>query len=106
MATKQSPGSKPDGRSAGHAPEPVPARALQSLILVVGVLLLFTVMFGGRWGPGVVGVLVFISAFPPLRRHVDRWLVGKDKGDEAEQAAIIRMAAGILIVILAAAGIL
>ena len=106
MATKQSPGSKPDSRSTGHVPEPVPARALQALILVVGVLLLFTVMFGGHWGPGVVGALVFISAFPPLRRYVDRWLVGKDKGDEADQAAIIRMAAGVLIVILAAAGIL
>ncbi len=76
-------------------------RAFQGLILVAGVLLLTTFFFGGRWGPVMVGVLVFISAFPPARRPVDRWLTGQAKGEEADQAAIIRMGGGLAIVLLA-----
>lgn len=50
----------------------------------------------------MVGVLIFASAFPPARRHVDRWLVGKVRGNEADQAAVIRMVAGITVTIVAA----
>ncbi len=90
------PSSRPDRNSA----EPVAARALQSLILAVGVSLLLGALFGWRAGLGLVGGLVLVSAFPPLRRHVDRWLVGKSRGDEANQAAVIRMAVGILILLI------
>lgn len=88
--------SRPDRNLA----EPVAARALQSLILAVGVSLLLGALFGWRAGLGLVGGLVLASAFPPLRRHVDRWLVGKSRGDEANQAAVIRMAIGILILLI------
>lgn len=89
----------------GAADEPMPARALQSLILVLGVILLFSVFLGGRWGPAMVGLLVFGSAFPPVRRPVDKWLVGKQRGDEANQAAAIRMGIGILIAVVSLAGL-
>jgi hypothetical protein len=79
---------------------------LQAILLVLGVMLLFAVFFPGRWGPAVVGGLVFASAFPPVRRHVDKWLVGKSRGDEANQAAIIRMIVGVLIVIIAFSGLI
>jgi hypothetical protein len=91
--------------TAASVDEPMPARALQALILVLGVILLFSVFFGGRWGPAVVGLLVFGSAFPPVRRSVDRWLVGKQRGEEANEAALIRMGIGILIVVVSLAGL-
>lgn len=84
----------------------MPARALQAFILVAGVTLLFSVFFGGRGGPAIVGLLVFGSAFPPVRRHVDKWLVGKVRGDEANQAAVIRMGTGVVIVLIALTGVL
>lgn len=86
---------------ARSASENMVSRAFQSLILIAGVMLLSTFFFGGRWGPAMVGAMVFLSAFPPVRRHVDRWLVGTSKGDEADQAAIIRMGAGLAITLLA-----
>ncbi|HEC23867.1 MAG TPA: hypothetical protein ENI95_13215 [Chloroflexi bacterium] len=104
MATKRSTGRKSNSgqrRTSKSAHEPVAARALQSLILIAGVGLLLAVFFGGRWGPAVVGVLVLVSAFPPMRRPVDRWLVGKVRGDEADQAALIRIVAGAAIVLFA-----
>jgi hypothetical protein len=101
MATKRPTDRKSSGgkrrRSFGSVNEPVAARALQALILVAGVGLLLAVFFGGRWGAAVVGVLVFASAFPPARRPVDRWLVGKVRGEEADQAALVRIVAGGLI---------
>lgn len=111
MATKRTTTRKPDSPPKPNlanrqVSEPVAARALQSLILVLGVMLLFSVLFGSRLGPAVVGVLVFGSAFPPARRHVDRWLVGKVRGDEANQAAVIRMAVGIGIFVIALAGLI
>jgi hypothetical protein len=90
----------------GRISEPVAARALQAVILSLGVMLLFSVLFGGRSGPAIVGALIFVSAFPPARRHVDRWLVGKAHGDEANQAAVIRMAIGIAIFLIALSGLL
>jgi hypothetical protein len=76
------------------------SRAVQALILIGGVLLLVAALFGAR-GPVLIGVGVFLSAFPPARRYVDRWLVGTSKGEEADEAAILRIAAGAGIVILA-----
>jgi hypothetical protein len=76
-------------------------RALQSLMLLGGVVLLSSFFFGGRWGPAAIGVGIFASAFPPVRRHVDRWLVGTSKGEDADQAAVLRMAAGVAIAVLA-----
>ena len=108
MATNRSGNtSKKSGssRRKTQVNEPVAARALQSLILVVGVMLLFVVIFGGTFGPAMVGILIFASAFPPMRRHVDKWLVGKTRGDEANQAALIRMGLGLAIGILAITGI-
>ncbi len=104
MATKRtsSSPSRTRRRSAKRSREPIAARALQSLILILGVLLLSSFLFGRRWGPAMVGVLIFASAFPPARRHVDRWLVGKVRGNEADQAAVIRMVAGITVTIVAA----
>lgn len=88
-------------RSTRPISEPVPARAMQSIVLLLGVLLLLGALFGLKWGVGIVGVLIFASAFPPLRATVDRWLVGKAKGEEANQAAILRMVAGVAVVIAA-----
>jgi hypothetical protein len=85
--------------------EPMAARALQALILVLGVILLFSVFFGSRWGPAMVGLLVFGSAFPPVRRPVDKWLVGKQRGEEANEAAFIRMGFGLLIAVLSLVGV-
>jgi len=79
----------------------VASRAFQSLILVLGVMLLFAFFFGLAWGTAVAGLLVFVSAFPPLRRHVDRWLVGSSQGTEADQSAVIRMAVGAAIIVIA-----
>jgi small-conductance mechanosensitive channel len=84
---------------------PASARAIQSLILLLGVTLVLSVFFGACWGPAVSGVLVVATTLPPMRRTVDKWLVGKVRGDEANQSAIIRMAVGALIVVLALAGI-
>ncbi len=84
---------------------PGSARAVQSLILLLGVTLLFSVFFGARWGSAASGVLIFATALPPMRRTVDKWLVGKIRGDEANQSAIMRMAIGSLIVVLALVGI-
>jgi hypothetical protein len=102
MASKRTSDRKSSGGGkrrwkAAPANEPVAARALQALILVAGVGLLLAVFFGGRWGAAVVGVLVFASSFPPVRRPVDRWLVGKVRGEEADQAALVRIVAGGLI---------
>lgn len=74
------------------------SRAVQWLILFAGVTLLFSFLFGGRWGPAFIGLMVTASAFPPLRRPVDRMLVGSSYGDEADQAAILRIGAGVLII--------
>lgn len=75
------------------------------MILLLGITLLFSVFFGARWGPTVSGVLVFATTLPPMRRTVDKWMVGKVRGEEANQSAIIRMAVGMLIVVLALVGI-
>lgn len=94
--------ASPSRRSASKgASENVPSRAFQSFILTAGVLLLSAAFFGGRWGPALIGVMIFFSAFPPARRHVDRWLVGTSKGEAADQAAVMRMAAGVVVVLLA-----
>lgn len=63
-------------------------------------MLLASFLFGGRWGPASIGLGVFASAFPPMRRHVDRMLVGEVYGDEADKAAILRIAAGVGIVVI------
>ncbi len=72
---------------------------------MVGVTLLFTVIFDGRWGPVVVGILIVSTALPPMRRHVDKWLVGKARGSEANQAALLRITAGAGIITLALLGV-
>lgn len=75
------------------------SRAVQWVILLAGVMLLFSFLFGGRWGPVFIGIMVVASAFPPMRRPVDRMLVGTPRGEEADQAAILRIAFGVGIVI-------
>jgi hypothetical protein len=74
------------------------SRAVQWVILLAGIWLLVSAVLGGRWGLIVIGLAVFASAFPPLRRPVDRMLVGTPYGEEADQAAIIRIGLGVLIV--------
>ncbi len=121
MATKRTSSPKSGGRSSAgkeraaarrsqaggrSLSEPTAARALQSLILAVGVMLLLSALFGWQMGLALVGALVLASALPPLRRHIDRWLVGKSKGDEANQAAVIRMVVGVLILIVVLASLL
>lgn len=104
MATKKSKSSSRKRRSKRKVTpveEPLAARAMQSFILTVGVLLLLGAVFGFRWGLGLVGALVFASAFPPLRAGTDKWLVGKKKGDEANQAAMLRMIGGVAVVLVA-----
>ncbi len=85
--------------------EPVAARALQSSILVIGLILLSAVLLDGQLGPALVGLAVVATALPPLRRYVDRWLVGSTSGGLANQAAIVRVAAGAAIAILAISGL-
>ncbi len=106
MATNKRP---PTARKAAspRKPEPPPltseitlSRAFQSLILVLGVMLLFGFFFGLAWGTIAVGLLIFASAFPPVRRTVDRWLVGVSRGPEADQSAIIRMLVGAAVTLL------
>lgn len=101
MATKQTKRKSTKRRKMKPVEEPLPARAMQSFILVLGVLLLLGAVFGFRWGLGLVGALVFASAFPPLRAGTDKWLVGKKKGDEANQAAMLRMIGGVAVVLVA-----
>lgn len=93
------------GRRSGTA-EPLPVRALQIIFLLGGMTLLFAALFGERWGPLITGLLIVASAFPPLRRHVDRWTVGKVRGEEAEQAALMRLIIGLGIMVLALLGAL
>ena len=81
--------------------EPVPARALQSIMFLLGILLLLGALVGLQWGLSLLGVLIFASALPPLRPTIDRWLVGTTKGDEANQAAMFRMAAGVIVILFA-----
>ncbi len=113
MATRQQPlghrrGSRPPivARRRPGTAEPLPARALQAIFLLGGMTLFFVALFGERWGLPITGLLIVASAFPPLRRHVDRWTVGKVKGEEADQAALMRLAIGVGIVILALLGAL
>lgn len=99
-------GSRPrSGSSRRSVPvevkENTASRAFQSLILVLGVILLFAFFFGLEWGTMAVGMLIFASAFPPVRRHVDRWLVGTAYGPDADQSSIIRMAVGVVIAVIA-----
>ena len=88
-------------RSVRPVSEPVPARAMQSVVLLFGVVLLLGALFGLRWGVGLVGALIVASAFPPMRPTVDKWLVGKAKGEEADQAAILRIVVGLVVIIAA-----
>lgn len=106
MATKRSNGDN-NGRSpvTVSASEPIAARILQALILVAGVTLLLSVLLGGRWGPLLVGILILVTALPPLRGAVDRWLVGSAPGRIANQAALIRLALGAAIAIMAIIGV-
>ena len=104
MATKKTSSSTRSKRrkKAQPAAEPTAARAAQIVILAIAVTLLFGALFQKLWPVLLlVGVLALGSAFPPARRHVDRWMVGKARGEEADQAAVIRMALGIALVVLA-----
>lgn len=89
-----------------RAGEPVFARVLQALILIAGLLLLFSVILGRQIGPAIVGGVLFVSAFPPIRRFVDSWLVGETQGRMANQAAVLRVGAGAAIVLLAVFGLI
>jgi|GEM_PF-3262971 len=82
-----------------EASEHMMTRALQSFMLLGGVFLFSTFLFGGKWGPALIGLLIFASAFPPARRHADRWLVGTTRGDDADNAAILRLVVGVAVVI-------
>jgi len=103
MAAKRS--NKKNSPASKKKEDPITERALQAVILLVGVALIFSVFFGTRWGPAITGALIFATTLQPIRRPVDRWLVGRVRGEAARQAAIIRMAIGVLIVILALVGI-
>lgn len=74
--------------------EPIAARVMQAAILVVATLLLFSAIVSPRAGPIMVGALVLVTAFPPIRGPVDLWLTGNRNGKEAERAAAVRMALG------------
>lgn len=97
------PSRRPSRRKRKLQPvnEPLPAKAMQSFILVMGVVLLLGAVFGFRWGLGIVGLLILGSAFPPARATIDKWLVGQAKGDEANQAAMLRMVAGVAVILVA-----
>ncbi|HLV43795.1 MAG TPA: hypothetical protein VKY39_02485 [Aggregatilineales bacterium] len=92
-------------RSTKPASEPLPARMMQFVVLIAGVLLFLGALFGWRWALGLIGVVVFASAFPPLRATVDRWFVGKASGESANQAALLRMIAGVVVFIIALANL-
>lgn len=96
---------KTSKNGANNAPEPVAARILQAIILLFGVILLFSVFFGGRWGPALAGGLTFGSAFPPLNKTVDSWLLGKKNSSGAKQAGQIRMVVGGLLTVLSLSGV-
>jgi hypothetical protein len=79
--------------------EPVAARAMQAAILIVAVLLLSSALVSPRAGPIIAGLLVLLTAFPPIRGPVDEWLTGKRRGKVAEQAAAIRMTVGAAVIL-------
>ena len=88
-------------RRSRQVKENVASRAFQLLLLTLGFMLLLAAVFGGQLGVLIAGLMVFVSAFPPFRRSVDRWLVGKYRGEEADQAAMFRMAGGLVIILIA-----
>jgi hypothetical protein len=81
--------------------EPVAARVMQGAILVAAVLLLSSALVSPRAGPIIVGVMILLTAFPPVRGPVDEWLTGTRRGKVAEQAAAMRMTLGAVVVLAA-----
>jgi hypothetical protein len=79
--------------------EPIAARVMQAAILAVAMLLLFSAIFSPKVGPILVGLLVLITGFPPIRGPVDEWLTGKRRGKDAERAAALRMAGGAAVIL-------
>ena len=79
--------------------EPPAARVMQAMILVLAMLLLFGAIVTPRASAIIVGLLVLATAFPPIRGPVDQWLTGKRRGKDAEQAAAVRMALGLAVVL-------
>lgn len=86
-------------------PEPVAARIVQAVILIAGIILLLSVFFGGRWGPALTGGLIFLSAFSPIKKPINTWLLGRKNAQGAEQADIYRMAIGGLFFITGISGL-
>jgi hypothetical protein len=79
---------------------------MQAMLLLAGMLLLFSVLLGPTIGPLTAGALIFVTAIPPVRGPVDEWMVGARRGARAQQAAAMRMAAGVLTMLLALLGVL
>lgn len=75
-------------------PEPVAARVMQAAILTLAMLFLFSAIITPRIAPILVGLIILITAFPPIRGPVDAWFTGKRRGKVAQQAAALRMALG------------
>jgi hypothetical protein len=86
--------------------EPVVARVMQAMLLLAGTLLLLSVLLGPTIGPLVTGILIFVTAIPPVRGPIDAWLVGARKGVRAQQAAAARMVIGLATILLALLGLL
>ena len=90
-------GGKKKSSATTRAPmprEPIASRVLQAAILALAALLLFSTISSPKVATILVGLLILITAFPPIRGPVDVWLTGKRRGKDAEQAAAVRMALG------------
>ena len=91
---RKSTNKKGASASSPLPPEPIAARVMQSAILVVAALLLFSALSTPRAGMLLVGLLILVTAFPPIRGPVDVWMTGKRRGKHAQQAAAVRMILG------------
>jgi hypothetical protein len=98
-------GSKTTAKRIRHD-EPVAARVMQAVLLLAGTLLLLSVLLGPTIGPLVTGILIFVTAIPPVRGPIDKWLVGARKGLHAQRAAATRMVIGLATILLALLGVL
>lgn len=84
--------------------EPLPARFLQFAILLFAILLLLGALVGGRIGPVLAGLLVLATAFEPLRRFTDAWLIGDPDGLQANRVVTLRIGVGVLLILMGVFG--
>ncbi len=85
--------------------EPLPARFLQFAILLVAIMLLLGALVGGRIGPVLAGALVLATAFAPLRRFTDAWLLGDPDGPQANRVVTLRIGVGVLLILMGVFGV-